>query len=94
MLKAQPVLTPLLVDYEEEIWPHTTTNDGESICHFLRARTLLVGERPQAAAVPCDLYLDMGRIILGRVGLADEGFPVINFFAWLFPGATDIDSIS
>ncbi|EPZ6022503.1 hypothetical protein ACXHH6_006363, partial [Pseudomonas aeruginosa] len=83
MLKAQPVLTPLLVDCEEGVWPHTTTNDnGESICHFLPCPfSLLVSERPQAAAVPCDLYLDMGRI-LGQV--ADEGISVINFFAWLF----------
>lgn len=36
MLKAQPILTPLLVDCEEGVWPHTTTNDnGESIRHFL-----------------------------------------------------------
>ncbi|HCF5293267.1 TPA: hypothetical protein NIG53_006543, partial [Pseudomonas aeruginosa] len=83
MLKAQPVLTPLLVDCEEGVWPHTTTNDnGESICHFLPCPfSLLDSERPQAAAVPCDLYLDMGRI-LGQV--ADEGISVINFFAWLF----------
>ncbi|MEI0836242.1 hypothetical protein VUT09_33730, partial [Pseudomonas aeruginosa] len=64
--------TPLLVDCEEGVWPHTTTNDnGESICHFLPCPfSLLDSERPQAAAVPCDLYLDMGRI-LGQV--ADEG---------------------
>ncbi|HFH3460382.1 hypothetical protein [Pseudomonas aeruginosa] len=80
MLKAQPVLTPLLVDCEEGVWPHTTTNDnGESICHFLPCPfSLLDSERPQAAAVPCDLYLDMGRI-LGQV--ADEGISVINFIA-------------
>ena len=36
MLKAQPVWTPLLVDCEEGVWPHTTTNDnGESIHHYL-----------------------------------------------------------
>ncbi|HBO3967366.1 TPA: hypothetical protein L4T57_006175 [Pseudomonas aeruginosa] len=83
MLKAQPILTPLLVDCEEGVWPHTTTNDnGESIRHFLPCPfSLLDSERPQAAAVPCDLYLDMGRI-LGQV--ADEGISVINFFAWLF----------
>ncbi|OTJ45541.1 hypothetical protein CAZ19_34630, partial [Pseudomonas aeruginosa] len=83
MLKAQPVLTPLLVDCEEGVWPHTTTNDnGESIRHYLPCPfPQLDSERPQAAAMPCDLYLDMGRI-LGQV--ADEGISVINFFAWLF----------
>ncbi|EPB5741799.1 hypothetical protein ACRQNN_006461 [Pseudomonas aeruginosa] len=83
MLKAQPVLTPLLVDCEEGVWPHTTTNDnGESIYHYLPCPfSLIDSERPQAAAMPCDLYLDMGRI-LGQV--ADEGISVINFFAWLF----------
>ncbi|UTN75857.1 hypothetical protein NMC42_31200 [Pseudomonas aeruginosa] len=83
MLKAQPVLTPLLVDCEEEVWPHTTTNDnGESIRHFLPCPfSLLDSERPQATTMPCDWYLDMGRI-LGQV--ADEGISVINFFAWLF----------
>ncbi|KAA5644780.1 hypothetical protein F3H16_04335, partial [Pseudomonas aeruginosa] len=64
LLKAQPILTPLLVDCEEGVWPHTTTNDnGESIRHFLPCPfSLLDSERPQAAAVPCDLNLDMGRI--------------------------------
>ncbi len=83
MLKAQPVLTPLLVDCEEGVWPHTTTNDnGESIRHYLPCPfPQLDSERPQAAAMPCNLYLDMGRI-LGQV--ADEGISVINFFAWLF----------
>ncbi|HHM5293961.1 TPA: hypothetical protein ACRMRV_006373, partial [Pseudomonas aeruginosa] len=83
MLKAQPILTPLLVDCEEGVWPHTTTNDnGESIRHFLPCPfSLLDSERPQATTMPCDWYLDMGRI-LGQV--ADEGISVINFFAWLF----------
>ncbi|MFO6393003.1 hypothetical protein ACLBV0_34125, partial [Pseudomonas aeruginosa] len=83
MLKAQPVLTPLLVDCEEGVWPHTTTNDnGESIHHYLPCPfSLIDSERPQAAAMPCGFYLDMGRI-LGQV--ADEGISVINFFAWLF----------
>ncbi|AKG01503.1 hypothetical protein YH69_26870 [Pseudomonas aeruginosa] len=65
------------------LWPHTTTNDnGESIRHFLPCPfSLLDSERPQATTMPCDWYLDMGRI-LGQV--ADEGISVINFFAWLF----------
>ncbi|HBO3242712.1 hypothetical protein [Pseudomonas aeruginosa] len=65
MLKAQPILTPLLVDCEEGVWPHTTTNDnGESIRHFLPCPfSLLDSERPQATTMPCDWYLDMGRIL-------------------------------
>ncbi|WP_311202474.1 hypothetical protein [Pseudomonas aeruginosa] len=78
MLKAQPILTPLMVTSEEAVWPHTY---DPGYYHALSCPfPELDCDRPPST-MPGDSWpTDMGHF-LGRV--ADKGISVGDFFAWL-----------
>ncbi|MCO2079922.1 hypothetical protein IPC264_20130 [Pseudomonas aeruginosa] len=78
MLKAQPILTPLMVTSEEAVWPHTYDPGYHHAlsCPFPE----LDCDRPPSTMPGDNWPTDMGHF-LGRV--ADKGISVGDFFAWL-----------
>ncbi|HBO4889761.1 hypothetical protein ACIUZJ_27075 [Pseudomonas aeruginosa] len=78
MLKAQPILTPLMVTSEEAVWPHTY---DPGYYHALSCPfPELDCDRPPSTMPGDNWPTDMGHF-LGRV--ADKGISVGDFFAWL-----------
>ncbi|MGU1044226.1 hypothetical protein ACSEUJ_01160 [Pseudomonas aeruginosa] len=78
MLKAQPILTPLMVTSEEAVWPHTY---DPGYYHALSCPFPdLDCDRPPSTMPGDNWPTDMGHF-LGRV--ADKGISVGDFFAWL-----------
>ncbi len=78
MLKAQPILTPLMVTSEEAVWPHTY---DPGYYHALSCPfPELDCDRPPSTMPGDNWPIDMGHF-LGRV--ADKGISVGDFFAWL-----------